>query len=323
MRLSDFESAIIDALKLDAERPLKEIADSLGKSVSAVRSTLSKLEEQNTIRYYPFINIYALGYTNFLYYFTPVPSQEKKIVEILSDNDHVSWLSRFSGGYEYCASFVSTSPSRFREMLASIGKKYHVTCKFSCVQVQTALTMFSPKYLHAREPNLGHVSWAAESKSTEVDKLDVKILSGLVQRKYSSLRDLSRQIKVSHSTLAERVSRLVSRGVIKKFTYIHSPAQFGRTSYKVMVKSMTLHPRFKEELFEICRLHPLVTVFLECFGTWDFELSVEVREQAEVDRFVEGLRLHFGKLIDIVHVMKRQEKLKDACFPFNELLPAQ
>ncbi len=315
--LSEFEAAVIDAVKLDGEVSLKEVAERLGKSVSTLRATLSKLEENGYIRFYPFVNVFRLGYSVFLFYFNPVQAQEDAVIATLKASDSVSWLARYSSeSFRYCASFVCKTPLEYQRALEKLGREHGASFHSSATQVQTALSIFSPKYLAPARANESFITLESEGQVVEVDDTDRAILSGLLNNTYSSIRDLARQLELPHSTVSERVTSLKARGVIERFVYLPNAAVLGMGVYTVTLKARTLHPNLRAELFKFCKTEPTVTVFLECFGAWDFEVGFEAPSREVVDAAVTRISARFGKLLHVVSILKREERMKVLCYPF-------
>ena len=316
-KLSEFDAAIFNAIELDAEISLKEVAQDLGKSVSTLRASLARLEENQLIRFYPFINVFRLGYSIFIFYFNPVKAQEDALIASLQANDKVAWLARYaSDDFRYCASFVCKSPLEYQRVLEDLGREHSASFYSSATLAQTALTIFKSKYLAPSRPSAGYVTLAAEGSVVQFDDTDRAILSGLLSKTYSSIRDLARQIELPHSTVNERVNSLKANGVIERFVYLANVSVWGIEIYHVTLKSRTLHPDLRKELFEFCEGEPSITVLLECFGAWDFEINVESRSREAVDAVIAEISRRFGKLLTVVGILKREEQTKVACYPF-------
>jgi Lrp/AsnC family transcriptional regulator for asnA, asnC and gidA len=317
MKLSHFEAGLLCALKLDADIPLKQVAEKLGKSVSTVRAAVADLEEREVIRFYPLVNVHRLGYSLFLLYFTPVAAQEEALLRSLKEHSHVSWFARFSSDlHKYCASFVCRSPLHYSTIISELGAQHGACFHSSATQIQINLTLFNPKHLLPEEIDLGSVSVKAEGPVVQIDERDNLILSGLLHHRYSSIRDLARQLDVAHSTVHERVNFFKQSGILERFTYLPNISAVGLDVYRALIKARSLHPDVRKEFFEFCRHHPLITVLLECFGTWDFEIGLESPDRSSVDAAISVLTKQFGKLIEVVDVMKREERTKDTCYPF-------
>ncbi len=315
--LTEFEAAVIHAVKLDGDVSLKEIADTLGKSVSTLRASLAKLEERKLIRFYPFVNVFRLGYSVFLFYFNPVKAHEDALVATLQASDKVSWLARYaSDEFRYCASFVCKTPLEYQRALQELGRAHGASFYSSTTQIQTALTMFSPKYLAPSRPGQEYLTLTAEGGVVQLDDTDRVILSGLLTNTYSSIRDLARQLELPHSSVSERVNSLKADGVIERFVYLPNATALGMDVYTVTLKACTLHPDLRKELFEFCQSESRVTVFLESFGAWDFEVGVEAPSRECVDTITAKLSQRFGKLLKVVGILKREERMKVACYPF-------
>lgn len=275
-KLSEFEAAVINAVKLDGDVSLKEVADSLGKSVSTLRATLAKLEESKLIRFYPFVNVFRLGYSVFLFYFNPVKAHEAALVATLQASDKVSWLARYSSDeFRYCASFVCKTPLDYQRALEDLGREHGASFYSSSTQIQTALTIFSPKYLAPTQPAPGYITLAADGRVVQLDDTDRVILSGLLSNTYSSIRDLARQLELPHSTVSERVNSLKSNDVIERFVYLPNAAALGVDVYSVVLKRCTLHPDLRKELFEFCQTDPVLLYSLNASAPGTLRLALK------------------------------------------------
>ena len=83
-----------------------------------------------------------------------------------------------------------------------------------------SLALFSPKYLGRGQDLKSSICWRPGGGSVILDDADHKVLWGLMNHSYSSLRDLARQLDVPASTLAWKVKDLKQKGVIVSFIYI-------------------------------------------------------------------------------------------------------
>ncbi len=316
-KLSDFDAAVINALELDGEVSLKAVAEDLGKSVSTVRASLARLEENKLMRFYPFVNVFRLGYSIFIFYFNPVKAHEESLIATLQASDRIAWLARYdSDEFRYCASFVCTSPFEYQRALEELGRDHGASFYSSATQIQTALTMFKSKYLSPSRSSPGYVTVAAQGGVVPFDDIDRTILSGLLSNTYSSIRELARQLELPHSTVNERVSSLKAHGVIERFVYLPEVSVWGIDVYAVNLKRCTLHPDLRKELFDFCEREPRITVLLECFGAWDFEVNIESSSREEVDAIVASLLQRFGKLLTVAGILRRVEQMKVVCYPF-------
>lgn len=116
--------------------------------------------------------------------------------------------------------------------------------------------------------------------------------------------------------MSERVNSLKSNDVIERFVYLPNAAALGVDVYSVVLKRCTLHPDLRKELFEFCQTEPRITVFLECFGAWDFEVGIEAASRETVDTITTAIAQRFGKLLKVVGTLKREERMKVVCYPF-------
>jgi Lrp/AsnC family transcriptional regulator for asnA, asnC and gidA len=317
-KLSEFEAAVINAVELNAEISLKEVALDLGKSVSTTRACLARLEENKLLQFYPLVNVFRLGYSIFTFYFNPVRAHEDSVIATLRASDTISWLARYdSDAFRYCASFVCKTPLEFQRGLEDLGREHGTSFHSSSTLIQTSLTMFKSNYLGSSQISDAYVTVAAQGSVVQVDDIDRVILSGILKNTYSSIRELARQVELPPSTVSERVNALKENGAIERFIYIANISAWGMAVYAVALKACTLHPDLRRELFDFCQRDPRITVFVECFGAWDFELNIDSSSRDEVDAIVDALAKRFGKLLKVVGTLKREEQIKLAGYPFR------
>ena len=70
--------------------------------------------------------------------------------------------------------------------------------------------------------------------------------------------------------------------------------------------------------------HPNIIYMHECFGSWDYELNVEVRDPREVVRITQELYEAFGSVLNNIRVLSKFEDIKYTAYPVEqgELLAA-
>ena len=317
MKLTDSERAIIAAVLFDADLPLAVLARDIRMTPSTARTTLRRLVERKILRYYPFINVYPLGYVPYQIYFTPAAAKRTAIIEYLRGHSSVSWLIRTSGAYEYCAAILCRTPFDLNRILEEMGARLGATFLERAPTAQTRLSLLEPKFLFERNGRDRFVTWSAPQKlAPPLDALDHHILAGLIQNHYESGRDLSRQLQIPSSTFAQRVKALCTAGIIEHFVYIVNFEALGCRSYKILVSARTTHPDFREELWQLARRHPYSYTFTECIGPWDFEIDLRCPSAEIAEHLVETLSRHFKKLVASARILRYEERIKLACYPF-------
>ncbi len=317
MKLKDVELAVMSAVLFDADLPIASLARDSGITPSTARATLTKLKEEQILRYYPFINVYPMGYIPYQFYFTPVAAKEEAIKTYLFNHQSVSWLIQASGPYKFCAVMLCKTPFEFLAILQEMGTRLGAVFVHRATALQTAHTMTKPMALFPRDKNYREITWQSlESKSGEIDTVDRRILSGLLNCRYESRRDLSRQLDIASSTFSERIKWLCDQKIITGFVYAINFAKLGYHSYKILVTAKTPHTKFRAELKNLVRHEPNTYAFTECIGPWDYEIDLRCPEESTPQRFIKAIQAHFGALLGAVEIVKFEQRIKMSCYPF-------
>jgi len=113
------------------------------------------------------------------------------------------------------------------------------------------------------------------------------LLRELQRNSRTSLRKLAVKLGVPHSTLHERLKRLVEKGVIKKFTVLLDEAKIGYP-----VKALILVNVDGKYILDVEReiaQHPNVQVVLDITGEFDVAVIAAFKSIEELDSFVKNL----------------------------------
>jgi len=98
---------------------------------------------------------------------------------------------------------------------------------------------------------------------------------------------LAAKLQVPHSTLHERLKRLVERGVVKRYTVLLDEAKLGYT-----VKALILINVDGKHILDVEReiaQHPNVQMVLDITGEFDVAVIAVFKSIEELDNFVKNL----------------------------------
>jgi len=125
-----------------------------------------------------------------------------------------------------------------------------------------------------------------------------------VQQGDSSNRQLAEITGVPRSTVDYRVRRLHDAGVIAGYVLGLISDGLGLSTYKILVVVRGLKRGFKEKLFAYCAEQLYTAEFVHCLGTWDFEIGLQVPDEAEAQRYRDGIQKAFPKNIQEMMVVR-------------------
>ena len=122
------------------------------------------------------------------------------------------------------------------------------------------------------------------------DRIDCDILSALESDARLSFKDLAERVSLSANAVAERVRRLVERGVIRRFTMEVDLKRLGlpvRALIEVKLESTTT----AQHLQTLAGRIPGVLRALITTGRYDVVFEVAAADQEDLQRIIEALRV--------------------------------
>ena len=302
---------------------MSEIQKVSGHRPHTIRYCLHKLQDRRIIRYYPFINVYPFGYGAYSVYFSLTPEGENvktRLIQALTEAEQVSWLAEIGGKYQYCMTVLARQPHEVHAFLDRLTAAFGSFMGERCFSAQISLSIFHAKFLGVPKPAKAFLKWGPVEREVEIDELDRQILGGLTQFKYHSLQDCSRQLGLPNSTVAWRVKDLQRKGIIIGFVYLIDTLALGMQNFKLLLAAKDISG-LHGKLFDFCKEHKHVTTLIECCGSWDFEIGVEIEDGAGVVRLEQDLKRKFGQLIAGIEILPQFGEIKVLCFPFLQQRP--
>lgn len=131
------------------------------------------------------------------------------------------------------------------------------------------------------------------SRVTTLDDLDRHLLRLLVTDGRATYQELSREVRLSASSVAERVRRLRSTGVIRGYRAEIDARALGRPL--TMVSEMRLaDSAVRREFADSLASIPQVVSGSRLTGDYDYEVRIACRDAAEFEEIVDRLRQEHG-----------------------------
>lgn len=128
---------------------------------------------------------------------------------------------------------------------------------------------------------------------SNLDPIDRDILRHLVVDGRATYQELSKAVRLSANTVADRVRRLRSSGVILDYRAQLDPVALGRPL--AMVSEIRLGETVVRRDFEVGLVDvPQVVSGSRLTGDYDYELRLACRDASEFESIVDRLRQHHG-----------------------------
>lgn len=319
LSLSEKQRKILSAIEHREREPISVIRKITGYKEHTVRYCINMLIKDGAIvGRAPFINIYPLGYTVFTLFFSLSTAKEKEREQVLQgiiQSKYVSWVAKLGGDYQYG---VAVSAKHIEEVLNSFKQfsdKFGAVFFDKSLSVHVRFVAFGRRYLAptlSKGPVLMHGGY---KNIVNIDAVEHKILVGLSNLSYSSHRELSKQLNIPSATLDRRIKDLEEKGIIVGYIYRFNLAALGMQNYRIMIYSRNISASFGERLKRFAETHPHVLHFIECLGSWDYELGVEVKHAENVTEIIKDLYVNFPDDILSIKLVQIFRHLKYSSYP--------
>ena len=128
---------------------------------------------------------------------------------------------------------------------------------------------------------------------TPLDRIDRHLLRLLVADGRATYQDLSKEVRLSANSVADRVRRLRSEGLITGYRAELNPAALGRALAmisEIRLGEKVVRREFADSLKEV----PQVVAGSRLTGDYDYELRIACRDAAEFEEVVDRLRSNHG-----------------------------
>jgi Lrp/AsnC family leucine-responsive transcriptional regulator len=325
MRITEQDKAIIVCAQLQADASCATIARACGYKEHTVRHSLKKLEQHGLIKRYPYINLHALGFENFILNFSlnPASTSSSRVIDFIAGSERTAWLSHRTGDFQWAASLFMRSSAEMLSFLDALTEVADRPFLHKEVVLHVSCHLFPRKYLcvdnsRIKDFKVEPLRYGHLAQTVDISEMDHKILSALSAHAAESTQEIARRIGVPLSTVSYRISLLKERQVISGFAYAFHPQEVSIHVLRFLVSFKGLSRKLREEVFEFCKAHPNVSSLISCIGNWDYEIKVEAIAEAEVNVFIAQFYRKFSDYILSTKTFSLFKPQKLNYYPFKE-----
>lgn len=120
-----------------------------------------------------------------------------------------------------------------------------------------------------------------------MDEKDLMIIDRLKENSRKSIKELSRELNLPRTTINDRIKKLISRGIIKKFTTLIDYEKLGKPITAFILVSFLPNPKIsqRELARKIARLRDVHELYI-ITGEWDLLLKVRGSSMEEIGKLV-------------------------------------
>jgi DNA-binding Lrp family transcriptional regulator len=319
MRLTPRQKTILWAIQHNAEASVGRLQKLTGCREHTIRDAVSRLTAAGVIyRMYP-INVRALGFNEWVIYFSLATKRERErqaLLDAIIASDRAALLVQIGGDYEYELSVCVRNVDEVVAFLDDLGRRFGEMFYEKQIAMRYCYTGFGRKYLTGRKAGR-LVTLGPVQKIAALDDLDHRILKTLCRKHSPSYADVARELAMAQTTLHYRIEKLKKQGVLADAIYALTPQLFGWESFRLLIYARSVSIKFRCALERFCADHLQVVNLVRSVGAWDYALTVEVENASAVPHIVQELQFAFGPQINAVRTLPQFLFLKGQNYPFE------
>ena len=318
MKLTDKEKRILASAQLQADASFATIARETGFRAHTVRYALTRLRERKVLTPHMIVNLTRLGFTEYHVLFSLAPESHRQTTQFLAylvASEQVTWLAPLAGDYQYIMLICARDITEVIAFFDAISERFgDIICE-KAFSIRLSLTYFRRKYLYRPRQRREAITIERASSVVDLDPLDHAILAALSASPDLPWQSIARTLRLPHSTLTDRITRLRRQGVIVGFLYALSFLKYETTMFRLLIDFKGVNHTVRATLARYCTQHPYITSYTETIGSWDFEIGVELEQPDQVREIAEGIYELFGRDLHTIKVLSRFENLKWQPYP--------
>jgi len=311
---------ILYELDRNSRQSNKQIAKKVGLSEQVVGNRIRRLQELGIIEYF-FVktNPSALGYMHIKIYLrlhNITKEKEKELLNDLSVQKNIYWLSSLRGKYDLVASIYVKNITEFSKKYEEIFGKWRDYILIRNVVVLERAFTYTKAYFIPNQKSEEVVYTVGEETHTQIDKTDNNILKILNKNGRKSLIDIAKQLKVSADTANYRINNLKKSGIITGFGVKINYKKLNNYYHLIFLKLQNMNLQKYKKLESLVRINVNVIIFIKTIGDHDSELEVETTNNDELDELMKTLRDHFVSEIKDYEILEVTREHRMTYYPF-------
>lgn len=320
LKLSQQDKDILYCAQLSAGASVAALREATGCRDHRIRYCLQRALAAGLVHRRCFVNLHRLGLSQHQIYFSLSAGKRAaraKLLDALIASERVSWIGRLGGDFQYGVNVCATGIREVAEFLDDLAERFTALFLDKVVAERISFTYFGNKYLSRKKPLCTSLSYDTSVAPLAIDETDHRILRAAAGAQHRSTRELARVLGMPQTTVDYRLKRLEHNGVIVGYYYELQPELLGMQSFMLLVSVKAMTRPLREQFQAFAAAHPSVVILIHSFGSWDFELGVDVASASAASDLSEALHDAFGAALNWIKVLPSFGYPKVQEYPFR------
>lgn len=294
------------------------LAKKLLVSKQVVNYRIKKLTEKGIIKQFQTVlNLSSFGADIFAQIYIRLTNcddkKQKEILKYLLENKKVYYVGLVSGNFDICITLLSSSIQEFEHDLNAILSKYSRELSNYDISLRSKSIRLSKKYLFQdkKQEEIETKYLLNESSEMNLKKTDREILKIISSNSRETFVSIGNLLNIPFSTVREKIKNLERKKVILGYSTLLDVDKMGLEIHRILIKVNDKSQLLEKKIFDYAVVHKNFVWVSKTFGTWDYELRVNVNNQKELMSISLELRQFLGSDIETMEYLRILEDLKE------------
>ncbi len=277
MKISDTERNVLAHAHMCPDRPFQDLARAAGVKSNTAQRAIKKLLDNGFIGRINYIDVHRIG----LSYYNLVMSLsahgqrvESQLVNYLRESSRVAYLTELGGEYQYDCVLIVSDPLEVHAFIEKLCEQFGPIFESKHLVFLGVQTKIPLGFLGPGASNYQPIHYGDTQERFAIDQLDHSILSFLSRLPHLSIREMSRELCESLSTVAYRIQRLKDRRIYVGARYWPMQVDFFNIvacTHRIIARERT--QELDQRLLELCLEERYAGALHRHVGIWDFLIS--------------------------------------------------
>jgi DNA-binding Lrp family transcriptional regulator len=292
--LSKETAEIFVAVELAADKPSGVVQGETGYSTEQIERELAWLRDERLIHRVPLVDVNLLGLTDFTLYLAlkndaAQPHHNHKLSDLLVNTPSVSWVTRLEGFFNFGVSVRAVDVGEFSSVIDDVLLGIGDIVYAKAFGARRSFSIYGRKFMSPHAASRPAIQLQKSRRTVRLSGIQKRVLDVLSQLPVYTVEALSRRLSMPEGAVREAVEELKHLEIIPAEIYTVDTERLGIRHYKLLLEIPGLHNRPRERLASFCERHPNVFYLAECYGNFDYEIGVQIKNSDGLDVLKEQL----------------------------------
>jgi DNA-binding Lrp family transcriptional regulator len=237
--------------------------------------------------------------------------RRNEFISYLKRNPFVYWICEISDKYDIIFAIQARNIIEFDNLFKDVIDKYGSHIRDYTISIRTQVNHFRRNYLTDKPlPGVDIYFGKYIPREIQLNYDERNILDIILEDALISIDNLSSITNKQTSYIKRLIKLLEERGIILGYHALVCPEKYGYKTYQLLIKVKEITKNKLNNLYDYCENNPYITVFVQCIGRWNYEITCEVKNKRDLLELVKGLRSRFDFISEINQIPTKNYYVK-------------